>query len=309
MQCVFGPVPSRRLGMSLGIDLIPYKTCSYDCIYCELGKTTHKTTIRKEYVSKDLIIKQLEDYLPLLDFPPDYITISGSGEPTLNSKIGEVIAEIKHITSIPLAVITNSSLLFLDQVKEDLLTADIVLPSLDAVRPLIFKYVNRPEASLDINEVIKSLIDFRKVFSGQIWLEILFCRVINDDHAEVERIREKIEDIKPDKVQLNTVVCPSSEDFAYPLNGEQLTSIKEMLGAKAEVIADIVPSEKGTHFADNEEKIINLIARRPCTCDDICNALELHTNETLKYLDKLKKEGRVHYKLHHRCVYYHVVNI
>ena len=309
MKYVFGPVPSRRLGMSLGVDLIPYKTCSYDCIYCELGKTTHKTTVRKEYVSKDLILKQLEDYLPLLDFPPDYITVSGSGEPTLNSKIGEAIGEIKRITSIPLAVITNSSLLFLDQVKESLLEADIVLPSLNAVSPLVFKHINRPDSSLDINDIIKGLIDFRKEFSGQIWLEILFCRVMNDDHAEIERIREKIEDIKPDKVQLNTVVRPSSEDFAYPLNGEQLTSIKEMLGAKAEVIADIVPSERGTHFVDNEGKILNLISRRPCTCDDICNVLELHANETLKYLDKLKKEGRVRYRLHQQCVYYQVVSI
>lgn len=309
MQYVFGPVPSRRLGISLGIDLIPYKTCSYDCIYCELGKTTHKTTIRKEYVLKDLILKQLEEFLSLLDFHPDYITISGSGEPTLNSKIGEVIAEIKRITSVSLAVITNSSLLFLDQVKEALLEADIVLPSLDAASSLVFKHINRPKASLDINEIIKGLIAFRKEFCGQIWLEILFCRVINDDHAEVERIREKIEDIKPDKVQLNTVVRPSSEYFAYPLNGEQITSIKEMLGSKAEVIADIVPSVKGTHFVDNEEKIKNLIARRPCTCDDICKALELHTNETLKYLDKLKREGRVRYKLYHHGVYYQVVNI
>lgn len=309
MEYVFGPVPSRRLGMSLGVDLIPYKTCSYNCIYCELGKTTHKTTIRKEYVSKDLVLKQLEDYLPLLDFTPDYITISGSGEPTLNSTIREIIEGIKKITSIPVAVITNSSLLFLDQVKEALLEADIVLPSLDAVGPLVFKYINRPEASLDINEIIKGIIDFRNEFSGQIWLEILFCRVLNDDRAEVERIREKIEDIKPDKVQLNTAVRPSSEDFAYPLNGEQLTSIKEMLGAKAEVIADIVPSGKGTHFIDNEEKIINLIARRPCTFDDISKALGLHPNETLKYLDKLQKEGRIYYKLYHYCMYYQVVNI
>jgi wyosine [tRNA(Phe)-imidazoG37] synthetase (radical SAM superfamily) len=177
------------------------------------------------------------------------------------------------------------------------------------VSPIVSKHINRPETSLDINEVIKGLTDFRKEFSGQIWLEILFCRVINDDRAEVERIHEKIEDIKPDKVQLNTVVRPSFEDFAYPLNGEQLTYIKDMLGAKVEVIADIVPSKRGTHFNDNEEKILNLIARRPCTSDDICNALQLHTNETLKYLDKLNREGRVDYKLHHHCVYYQFVNM
>ena len=309
MEYVFGTVPSRRLGMSLGIDLIPYKTCSYDCAYCELGETTHKTTIRKEYVSKDLVLKQLEDYLPLLDVPPDYITISGSGEPTLNAKIGEVIQGIKQITSIPVTVITNSSLLFFDRVKEDLLAADIVLPSLDAVSPLIFKHINRPESSLDINEIIKGLIDFREEFSGKIWLEILFCRVLNDDRAEVERIREKIEDIKPDKIQLNTVVRPPNKDFSYPLNTKQLSSIKEMLGPKAELISDIVPSGRGTHFTDNEEKIMNLIARRPCTFDDISKALELHTNETLKYLDKLQNEGKVYYKLYHYCMYCNAVNI
>jgi len=309
MHHVFGPVPSRRLGMSLGIDLIPFKTCSYDCIYCELGKTTHKTTIRKEYLSKDLVLTQLAEYLELLDSPPDYITISGSGEPTLNSEVGGIIRAIKRMTAIPVAVITNSSLLFMDEVKEALLGADIVLPSLDAVSPLVFKYINRPEPSLDINEIINGLIDFRKEFTGQIWLEILFCRVVNDVPIEVEKIREKVEDIKPDKVQLNTVVRPPSADFAYPLSEKQLVSIKELLGEKVEIISGIVPSGRGTHFTDNEEKIISLIARRPCTFDDICKALVLHVNEALKYLDKLVKEGRIYYKLHDHHMYYQVVNI
>ena len=309
MNHVFGPVPSRRLGMSLGIDLIPYKTCSYDCIYCELGKTTNKTTIRKEYFSKDLVLTQLAEYLPILDSPPDYITISGSGEPTLNSEIGEIISAIKRMTAIPVAVITNSSLLFMDEVKEALMGADIVLPSLDAVSPLVFKYINRPDPSLDINEINNGLIDFRKEFTGQIWLEILLCRVANDDLVEVERMRAKIEDIKPDKVHLNTVVRPPSVDFAYPLSEKQLVSIKELLGKKVEIISGIVPSERGTHFTDNEEKIISLIARRPCTFDDICKALALHANETLKYLDKLVKEGRIYYKLHNHHMYYQVVNI
>ena len=309
MEYVFGPVPSRRLGVSLGIDLIPYKTCSYDCIYCELGKTTHKTTFRNEYIPKELVLKQLEGYLSLLDVSPDYITISGSGEPTLNSKVGEIISEIKRITPIPVAVITNSSLLFLDQVKEALLEADIVLPSLDAVSPLIFKHINRLASSLCINEIIKGLIDFRKEFPGEIWLEILFCRVLNDDRAEVERIREKIENIKPDKVQLNTVVRPPAKDFAYALNEKQLTTIREILARRSELISNTVPSEKGTHFVDKEEKILNLIARRPCTFDDICKALELHSNEALKYLAELQREGIIKYKLHNHCMYYQVVNI
>lgn len=309
MKHIFGPVPSRRLGMSLGVDLIPYKTCSYDCIYCELGKTTDKTILRKEYVSKDSIISQLEEYLPLLQSPPDYITISGSGEPTLNSKIGEIIKEIKSVTTIPVAVITNGSFLFMDQVKEDLLEADIVLPSLDAVNPSVFEHINRPEPSLNINDIIKGIIDFGNEFHGEIWLEILFCRALNDDCAEIEKIREKIEDIKPERIQLNTVVRPSSYDFAYPLSEKQLVSIKELLGTNVELISDTVPSKMGTSFADKEEKIVNLISRRPCTCDDICNALRLHSNETLKYLAKLIKEGRVQYKTHHHHGYYQVVNV
>lgn len=306
MQHVFGPIPSRRLGMSLGLDLIPYKTCSYDCIYCELGKTTHKTVERREYVAKDLVIGQLDQYLPLLDVPPDYITLSGSGEPTLNSRIGEIITGIKRITAIPVAVITNGSLLFLDQVQEALANADLVLPSLDAVSPLSFTCVNRPEDSLSIATIISGLIEFRKAFSGQIWLEIIFCRVVNDDRAEVERMQRVIDAIKPDRVQINTVVRPSAEDFAYPLNGERLNELKDILGAKAEIIANVVPLDKGTRFVDTEEKILNLIARRPCTCNDLCEALALHAHETLKYIDKLKKEGRVRYSLHRNSVYYRV---
>ena len=295
--------------MSLGVDLIPYKTCSYDCVYCELGRTTNKTMLRKEYISRDVILKQLEDYLPLLDSPPEYITISGSGEPTLNSQLGGIIRHIKSITEIPVAVLTNSSLLFMDEVKEDLLAADLVVPSLDAVSSNVFKFINRPDPLLAIDEVISGLINFRKEFSGQIWLEILFCRSFNDDDAEVERMRETIKNINPDKIQLNTVVRPAPEDFVVPLNGIQLHAIKEKLGLRAEIIATAIPTRGGTHFADNEDNIVNLIARRPCTMEDMSIALELHPNEIFKYLSKLEKERRIHHTLHNRRMYYQVVTI
>jgi wyosine [tRNA(Phe)-imidazoG37] synthetase (radical SAM superfamily) len=295
--------------MSLGVDLIPYKTCSYDCIYCELGKTTNRTTTRKEYISKDLILSQLEAHLSLLDTPPDYITISGSGEPTLNCKLGEIIRHIKTITQIPVAVLTNSSLLFMDEVKKDLLEADVVLPSLDAVSSNIFKYINRPDPQLAIDKIVNGLINFRKEFSGQLWLEILFCRVINDDYREVEKLGTILKNINPDRVQLNTIVRPSPEDFAIPLTGVQLHDIKEKLGKKTEIIATAIPSQGGTHFVDNEENIINLIARRPCTVEDICIALELHPNETFKYLGKLENECRISHTLHNRRAYYQAVTL
>lgn len=309
MMHIFGPVPSRRLGMSLGVDLTPYKTCTYDCIYCELGKTTNQTVERKEYIARETVIRQLEEYLPLLHSSPDYITISGSGEPTLNSAIGEIIQAIKGVSSIPVAVITNGSLLFMDSVKDDLLKADVVLPSLDTVNPSVFRHMNRPEPSLDINDITKGLIDFRKAFRGQIWLEILFCRAFNDDRLEIEKIRESIDVMKPDCVQLNTALRPPSYDFAYPLSEEQLQSIKKILGGNAEVVTKSTGSRIGTCFTDQEEKIIDLISRRPCTCDDICSALRLHAHETLNYLAKLISEGRVQYKKHHQHGYYQHVNL
>jgi wyosine [tRNA(Phe)-imidazoG37] synthetase (radical SAM superfamily) len=320
MKHIFGPIHSRRLGVSLGIDPIPYKTCSFDCIYCELGETTNKTTVRKEYISKDLILRQLERYLPFLSFLPDYITISGSGEPTLNIKIGEIIRGIKQITPIPVAVITNSSLLFNDQVKDDLLEADIVLPSLDAASLSIFEFINRPQLSInyncnetqciiDINHLIQGLIDFRKAFSGQIWLEILFCRVVNDDKNEVERIREIVEYINPNKIQLNTLVRPPSEDYAYPLSGKQLYLIKEKLGIQAEIISNIPLPEWPTHVGDEEKNILNVIRRRPSTCDDLSRAIGLSYTEVLPFLNKLMGKGQVKYKSHQHDGYYFGMNI
>ena len=170
LKYIFGPVPSRRLGRSLGIDLIPYKTCTFDCIYCDLGRTTHKTTSRQSYVVSEEIQKELELSLSVLDKKPDYITLSGSGEPTLNTNIGEIIRKIKEITSTPVAVLTNGSLLSMDEVREDLSEADAVLPSLDAITPALFEYINRPHASLRIEEIISGLIQFRNQYRGQIWL-------------------------------------------------------------------------------------------------------------------------------------------
>src|SRR4030042_1853999 len=172
---IFCPVPSRRLGRSLGVDLVPYKTCTFDCIYCDLGRTTHKTISRGFFVSPEEIQRELELTLPTLEKKPDYITLSGSGEPTLNQKMGDIILSIKRVTSIPLAVLTNGSLLFIEDVRRDLMEADVVLPSLDAVNPLTFECVNRPHLSLQIDEIISGPLQFCNQYRGQIWLEIVFC--------------------------------------------------------------------------------------------------------------------------------------
>ena len=304
---IFGPVPSRRLGRSLGVDLVPYKTCTFDCIYCDLGRTTRKTTSRQSYVPPEEIQGELELYLSVLDKKPDYITLSGSGEPTLNTNVGEIIRRIKEITSTPVAILTNSSLLSLDEVRRDLSEADVVLPSLDAITPALFEYINRPHPSLRIEEIISGLIQFRKQYRGQIWLEILFCRGVNDGKEEIEKLKAVIEGIKPDRIQLNTPVRPPAEDFAYPLTLGQLEEIRERLGGKAEIIPEFTAPLGEEFNSVKDTEILNLIKRRPCTTEDISKALGLRIDKVVKHLDHLTKTGTIRYRMYeHRCYYENV---
>jgi len=307
LKYIFGPVPSRRLGRSLGIDLVPNKTCTFDCIYCELGRTTHKTILRQSHVSPREIQGELEIYLSGLEKKPDYITLSGSGEPTLNINIREIIRRIKEITSTPVAVLTNSSLLSLNEVRMDLSEADVVLPSLDEITPALFEYVNRPHASLGIEEIISGLIQFRKQYRGQIWLEVVFCRGINDDKEEIERLKGIIERIQPDRVQLNTPVRPPAEEFAYPLTTTQLEEIRKKLGDKAEIISEFTAPLGEEFNSVKDTEILNLIKRRPCTTEDISKALGLRIDEVVKHLNHLTKTGTVRYRMYeHRCYYENV---
>ena len=304
LKYIFGPVPSRRLGRSLGIDLVPYKTCTFDCIYCDLGRTTHKTITRQAYVSSEEIQGELELNSSVLEKKPDFITLSGSGEPTLNTDIGEIIRRIKEITSTPVAILTNSSLLSLDEVRRDLSEADVVLPSLDAITPALFEYINRPHPSLRIEEIISGLIQFRKQYRGQIWLEVVFCRGINDDKEEIERLKGVIERIQPDRVQLNTPVRPPAEEFAYPLTTTQLEEIRKKLGDKAEIISEF-GAPLGEEFNSvKDTEILNLIKRRPCTTEDISKALGLRIDEVVKHLDHLTKTGTIRFRMfEHRCYF------
>jgi wyosine [tRNA(Phe)-imidazoG37] synthetase (radical SAM superfamily) len=307
LKYIFGPVPSRRLGRSLGIDLVPYKTCTFDCIYCDLGRTTHKTILRQSHVSPREIQGELEIYLSGLEKKPDYITLSGSGEPTLNINIREIIRRIKEITSTPVAVLTNSSLLSLNEVRMDLSEADIVLPSLDAITPALFEYINRPHPSLSIEEIISGLIQFRKQYRGQIWLEVVFCRGINDGKEEIERLKGVIERIQPDRIQLNTPVRPPAEEFAYPLTTAQLEEIRKKLGDKAEIISEFTAPLGEEFNSVKDTEILNLIKRRPCTTEDISKALGLRIDEVVKHLDHLTKTGTIRYRMYeHRCYYENV---
>ena len=304
LKYVFGPVPSRRLGRSLGIDLVPYKTCTFDCIYCDLGRTTRKTLSRQSYISPEEIQEELDLCLSVLERKPDYITLSGSGEPTLNSSMREIIQRIKEATSTPVAVFTNSSLLSLDEVRRNLLEADVVLPSLDAITPALFEYMNRPHASLSIGGIISGLIQFRKQYRGQIWLEILFCRGVNDGKEEIEKFKGVMKRIQPDRVQLNTPVRPPAEEFAFPLTLVQLEEIKERLGEKVEIISEFAAPLGEELNSVKDTEILNLIKRRPCTAEDISKALGLRIDQVVKRLDDLTKTGIIRYRMYEHSFYF-----
>jgi len=299
MSHLFGPVPSRRLGRSLGLDITPYKTCTFDCVYCQLGRTTNKTVQRREYIAKDLILCELRDFLSEGAEDVDYITFAGSGEPTLHSGIGEMIDAIKTMTDIPVVVITNGSLLFREDVRCDLSNADVVLPSLDAATISAFRAVNQPHESLSVDRIIEGLRMFREVFSGEFRLEIMFVRGVNDGTDEITALSDAISVIDPDRVQLNTVVRPPRADV-LPVDEDEMVRIREAFGGNFDV--EIIAEKRIEVRAD----ILPLLERRPLTLDQIAGSLGMHRNEAAKYLRELAEQGAVVETVHRDKRYFGV---
>jgi wyosine [tRNA(Phe)-imidazoG37] synthetase (radical SAM superfamily) len=300
---IYGPVPSRRLGFSLGIDILPYKTCTLDCLYCQLGATPQKTVQRKEHFEVDSVLAQIEKSL-LSGKRIDYITFSGSGEPTLNTNLGKLIREIKKISDIPVAVLTNSTLLSEKRVRKALQPADLVVPSLDAATQDVFIQVNRPHISLRIEDIIAGLKKFRQEFKGQIWLEIMLVRGINDSSEHIKKLKAAIEEIGPDKIQLNTVIRPPADRRATALSSKELIKIQKKFGEKSEIIANFMLKDQIPHGKNLEQNILAMIHRRPVTLSDISAALGKHRDEVLKYLNILTGKGKIKWVTHKGKTYY-----
>jgi wyosine [tRNA(Phe)-imidazoG37] synthetase (radical SAM superfamily) len=305
---LFGPVPSRRLGMSLGIDLVPHKVCTLNCVYCECGATTNLTTSREEYVSYNEIINELKDYF-VKNEKPDYITFSGAGEPTLNIKIGNIIDFLKaNYPDIPIAVLTNGSLLSNQNVRSELLKADLVLPSLDAANNKTFKKIDRPSKNLKIEDYIEGLIKFSKEFTGKIWLEIMILPKFNDDLENVNLLKEAILKIKPDKVQLNTLDRPGAIANVRAATRLELQNIINLWNLEnVEIIASSAKRKDNKSFRkDTENAILETISRRPCTLEDLENILGLHVNEINKYLDVLEGDNKIETVRQDRGLFYQI---
>ncbi len=325
MNHIFGPVNSRRLGRSLGIDLLPRKICNFDCIYCEVGPTTNLTCERKEYVPTATIISEIDQYCsdPRRMELVDVVTVTASGEPTLHAGLGRIISHLKETTGKPVAVLVNGTNLNDPAVVADLCQADVVVPSLDAATEKSFRKLNRPALCLDLEEMIDGLVAFSKVFSGELWLEVLIAEGINDTPEDLEAIGAVIGRMKLTRVQLNTVVRPPLEKFARPVTPERLAEIARSFSLlpgvpMVEVIAhgtsifekgnDIGESKTKFRFLRDEElidNILQMLQRRPCTAVDINRTFMLDGPEKVEQLlEPLVKAGTIERRLHRGIEYY-----
>ena len=278
--------------MSLGVDIVPLKTCTFDCVYCQLGVTTSKSMQRQSYVPKEEVLDELQEVLDSEASRVDFITFSGSGEPTLNSEIGEMIRQIRTFTRVPVAVLTNGSLLHRDDVRKDLSRAELVVPSLDAVTAATLRKINRPDANFTIDLLIEGLKTFTQEFTGKVWLEIMLVKGVNDDPEELKQVANLVRDLNVDRIHLNTVARPPAEEFALAITAAEMHNIASMFDSRAEVIVDFDRLvEREARIEDMENDVAALLRRRPCTVDDISNSLGIHMNEAIKYVNHLMKNG------------------
>ena len=303
---LFGPVPSRRLGRSLGVDLTPFKTCSLDCVFCQLGRTTEKTVTRREYVPTDMVLSELEDWLNK-DGRADYITLSGSGEPTLHSRFGEVLEFICSKSKIPAVLLTNGTTLHLQEVRDAASLADVVKVSLSAWDQTSYGRVNRPHPQLRFERLIEGQKAFRVRFKGQLWMEVFLIGGMNSIPADVQKIAAFAEEIGPDRINLNTAVRPPAEDFATALSMERMEGLIHLFHPTADIIAEF-KAKHGDHMQANRGTIFSMLQRRPCTADQIADIFGMHLNEVSKYLGDLIRTDQIRTERKNTTIYYAAEN-
>ena len=301
---IFGPVPSRRLGLSLGVDLVPHKTCTLDCVYCECGKTTHLTVKRQEYVALKQIKIELDAFLTR-NRALDFITFSGAGEPTLHSGLGEIVRYLK--TAYPqqkLALLTNGTLLNSSSIRREISILDVVKVSLDAGYEKNFNRINRPHPGLDLTCFTDGLVAFRKEFAKQFWVEVFLVPGCNDSEVELKEIKNILNTLEPDRIQLNTLDRPGTEPWVKPAGKKALTDIASYL-YNAEIITHSKPKQNGHIDGKNyHERLLATIKRRPCTAEDVTRLLGIDIIEARRHLYDLTHKGVIRKKEMPRGIFY-----
>jgi wyosine [tRNA(Phe)-imidazoG37] synthetase (radical SAM superfamily) len=274
MKYVFGPVPSRRLGQSLGIDTIPLKTCNWNCVYCQLGRTKPVTNERKEYYPPDEIASEVEEALQAhRPGEIDWVTFVGSGEPLLHSSMGRLIRQVKQLTNLPVAVITNGSLLYLPEVCQELAAADAVLPTLDAGTEELYRRINRPHPEVTFTRLVDGLIAFREEYPGKLWVEVMLVQGLNDGPEALRDIAEVLRRVRPDAVHINLPTRPPAETWVQPPTDESLMRALAILGDVAEVVHPAEGSFDLSGYDDPVDAILAIITRHPMRQEELERAL------------------------------------
>lgn len=288
---LFGPVPSRRLGRSLGVDMTPFKTCSLDCVFCQLGRTTNKTVQRAEYVPAAEVEAEIEGWLKE-GGNADYMTLSGSGEPTLHTRFGELLQFARARTAIPTALLSNGTLFWQPEVRKAAQRADIVKVSLSAWDQNSFERINRPHPDLRFRQIVEGYRAFRNEFRGKFWLEVFLIPGMNSSRQEVKKIAALARAICPDEIHLNTAVRPPAEQSIVALPHSNMESLAGLFFPSAKVVAEF-SSTISPNVIANEATILEMLRRRPCTAQQISRVFGMHLNEVSKHLGKLTRTGEI----------------
>lgn len=301
----YGPVPSRRLGLSLGVDIVPAKICTLDCLYCQLGRTSKKSTVRQDFVDIEAVLSELRDKLQS-GVKADHVTVGGSGEPTLNCRLGDLIAGIRSFTDIPVAILTNGTLLHRSDVRAECAKADVVVPSLDAGDAALFEVVNRPADDITIEKLVSGLVQFREEFRGAIWLEVFLIAGVNTSAEQIEKISGLIQRIRPEKVHLNTAVRPPAEPGVRPVPRERLETIARQIGDNCTVIGETPTGSAERHGTRAAADVLSILKRRPCSIEDVSTGLGMNRNEVVKHLTHLRQSGAISAEQRGGITYFHL---
>jgi wyosine [tRNA(Phe)-imidazoG37] synthetase (radical SAM superfamily) len=291
MNHLFGPVASRRLGRSLGIDLVPLKTCTLNCIYCECGSTTTQTIERKEYVTYDAVVEELLTWWKNGN-QADVITLAGSGEPTLHSRFGDIITTAKKMTGIPVCILTNGTLFYQPDVRTDAAKADIVIPSIDAADPATHRKINRPHAECTLERHLEGLRAFSSEYTGRLWIEIFLVPGINDSPGSIEKLAAAAAGLNPEKIQINTAVRPPAEGFVAAVSDERMQELAARFTPRAEVIASYNVAVKHA-VPGTREQVLALLQRRPCTTREVADGLGISPEDSSTFLEELLSTGLI----------------
>jgi len=289
---IYGPVPSRRLGMSLGIDLAEFKHCPLDCIYCQLKATTRHDAVRESPAPIATIIGQVRERLAA-GVRPDFLTLGGSGEPTLYADLGELIVELRRNFGLPVALLTNAVLFGDPGIRREAALADVVLPSVDAWDAASFELINKPCGGIDFQAYMDGLVAFRDEFRGEIWLEIMILRGISDTPEIASKLAALAAGVRPDRIQLNTPVRPPATTLAAPVTHRELVELATLFTPVAEATADFPETaESASARTVSAAEVLATIDRRPCTVDDIAAGLNAHKADVAELLNGLVREGK-----------------